>query len=83
MNLIFGNIVVGTSAINRFCQLDSFDLYGFQTNWEISAFKQKTYFGFPVMCARGRHALYSGAVHIDAPDFYKHQNGSSKCCDKR
>ena len=41
MNLIFGNFVVGTSVINRFCQLDSFDRYGFQTNREISAFKQK------------------------------------------
>ena len=30
MNLIFGNFVVGTSVINRFCQLDSFDRYGFQ-----------------------------------------------------
>ena len=83
MNLIFGNFVVGTSVINRFCQLDSFDRYGFQTNREISAFKQKTNSGFPVMCARGRHALYSGAFHVDASDFYKHQDGSGECSDKR
>ena len=83
MNLIFGNIVIGTSVINRFCQLDSFDLYGFQTNRKIAACQQKTNAGFPVMCARGRHALYSGAVHIDAPDFYKRQDASSECCDKR
>lgn len=52
MNLIFGKVLVGASVMNWFCQLDSFDFYGFQTNRKISARQPKANSSFPVMGAR-------------------------------